>query len=173
MTVVAVAINQGILIVSGTDQGELCRHKIASGQGIKIINTDHKRDKSAVIDEMIDQICALMENPVKAKQWMATIRIAKPRYCRDQLMVIKQVIEVTDRFTVAKALDYCVENKIASGVDFKTIAMQFKQPQPEREKIKIIQLNPLGGKLPDGAMVQPDKSQLEDYQIIFKNNQEK
>ena len=172
-TLVAVAVNQGELIISGKDEVELCSHKIASGQGIKIINTDHKRDKSSVIDQMIEQICAQLENPIRGKQWMATIRIAKPRYTRDQLMVIKQVIDSTERSIVNKALDYCIENKIASGVDFKTIVMQFIQAQPEKENIKIIHLNPLGGTLPNGAMVQPDKSQIEDYQTIFKNNQKK
>jgi hypothetical protein len=135
------------------------------------MNNDHKRDKSSAIDEMIDQICALIDNPIKGKEWMATIRIAKPRYTRDQLMIIKQVIDATDRAIVNKALDYCMENKIASGPDFKAIVMQFKQAQPEKENIKIIQLNPLGGTRPDSAMVQPDKSQIEDYETIFKNNQ--
>ena len=171
-TLVAMTVTQGELIISAVaDEVELCRHKIASGQGIKIMNNDHKRDKSSAIDEMMEQICALMENPIEGKQWMATIRIAKPRYTRDQLMIIKQVIDATDRAIVNKALDYCMENKIASGVDFKAIVMQFKQAQSEKENIKIIQLNPLGGIRPDSAMVQPDKSQIEDYETIFKNNQ--
>lgn len=167
-TQVAVAVDQGELIISSKDEVELCSHKIASGQGIKIINTDHKRDKSSVIDEMIEQISAQLENPIKGKQWMATIRIAKPRYSRDQLMVIKQVIDSTERSIVNKALDYCVENKIASGVDFKTIVIQFKKTQNPKENSKIIQLNPLGGILPKGAMIKPNKSEIEDYQTIFK-----
>jgi transposase len=171
-TVVAVALNQNELIISGKDNKELCRHKIASGQGIKIINTDHKRDKSSVIDEMIDQLCSQLDNPEQGKQWMHTIRLAKPRYTRDQLMVIKQVIDATDHILVTEALDYCMANKISSGVDFKAIVAQLKQNQIETQTAKIIQLNPLGGgPLPTGAMVQPEKSQLEDYQTIFKNNQ--
>lgn len=170
-TLVAMSVTKEELILSAVgDEVELCRHKIASGQGIKVINTDHKRDKASAIDEMIDLTCTLLDDPLKGKLWMATIRLAKPRYTRDQLMVIKQVIDSTDRAIVNKALDYCIDNKIASGVDFKTIAMQFKQAQCEKEDIKIVQLNPLGGKRPDSAMVQPEKSMIEDYETIFKNN---
>jgi hypothetical protein len=171
-TLVAMVVVQGELILSNMDNAELCRHKIASGQGIKIINTDHKRDKSSAITEMIDQICSLLDAPSKGKQWMDTIHLAKPRYTRDQLMIIKKVIESTDRTIINKALDYCIENKIASGSDFKSIVMQYNKPaQLEKEAIKIIQLNPLGGIRPDSAMVQPDKSKIEDYETIFKNNQ--
>jgi transposase len=171
-TLVAVSVNEDELIISAVaDERELCRHKIAGGQGIKIMNTDHKRDKSSVINDMINQNCALVDDPIKAKQWMDAIRLAKPRYSRDQLIAIKQVIESTDRLIVNKALDYCIENKIASGIDFKAIVMQFKQARKEKENIKIIQLNPLGGTRPDSAMAQPDKSQIEDYETIFKNNQ--
>ena len=104
---------------------------------------------------------------------MNTIRNAKPRYIRDQLMIIKRVVESSNRATVNKALDYCIENKIASGIDFKAIVMQFEKAGSEKGNTKIIQLNPLGGARPAGAMVQPDKSQIEDYETIFKNNQNK
>ena len=170
-TLVIVEVNQVELILSGIDKVELCRHKIASGQGIKIINTNHKRDKSSAIDEIIEQLCTQLDDPLKGKQWMAILRTEKPRYARDQLMILKQVIESTDRFLVNKTLEYCMENKINSSVDFKTIVNHFKQTQNEKETNKIIQLNPLSGIVPKGALVDPDKSQLSDYQIIFKNNQ--
>ena len=69
---------------------------------------------------------------------------------------------------VVKKMFFCVENKIASGVDFKTIVIQFKKTQNPKENSKIIQLNPLGGILPKGAMIKPNKSEIEDYQTIFK-----
>jgi hypothetical protein len=166
---VTVQVDQGELIIFCQDQIELCRHKITTGQGIKIINTNHKRDKSSVIDEMIEQLSVLFENPTKAKQWMASIRIEKPRYTRDQLMVIKQVIDTTDRAIVGKALDYCMENKIASGIDFKAIVMQYKHTKQSQQETKIIPLNPLGGFIPTATMAPPAKSQIEDYQLIFAN----
>lgn len=173
-SLVAVCIEQGELAMFALDGVELCRHKIASGKGIKILNTDHKRDKSSVINEMIEQICFLLENPQQGKQWMSSIRIAKPRYIRDQLLMTRQIIEsTTDRSAITRALGYCIENKITSATDLKSIVMQYKQQEPSLDSTatKIIRLNPLGGALPDGAMIQPQRSQIDDYKTILENNQ--
>lgn len=169
---VAVCNEQGELIISGKDNKEICRHKIASGKGLKIINTDHKRDKSAVINEMIEELCLLLEKPEKVRQWLSSIRIAKPRYIRDQLLIIKQTIQQEpDSSLINQALEYCFDNKITSAMDFKAIVIQYKHHQDDQgSQAKIIQLNPLKGSIPDGALVQPDKSQIEDYQNFFKNN---
>lgn len=166
---VDVSMEQGELILSKKGI-ELCRHKIDNGRGQKIINTDHKRDKSGAIDELMEQLCTLMENPIKTKQWLAGIRIDKPRYIRDQLLMIKKTIEQNESALINKALDYCMDKKIFSATDFRSILMHYKQDKPDKKDPKIIPLNPLGGILPEGAMVQPEKSQIEDYQTIFKNN---
>ena len=118
---VALRTEQGELILCSQENVELCRHKINNGRGLKIINTDHKRDKTSVIGEMIEQLCELLENPQAGRDWLEGIRIAKPRYIRDQLMIIKQTIDTTSPLLVNKALDYCRVNKITSAMDFKTI----------------------------------------------------
>lgn len=153
---------------------ELCRHQIDYGKGQKIINTDHKRDKVGAINEMIEELCTLLENPTKAKEWMNGIRTDKPRYIRDQLLIIKKTVEQTAPSVVNKALDYCMNNKITSAVDFKSIVKGYEQEQPTQDvtRTKIIPINPLGGVLPDGALVQPEKSRIADYEIIFKNNKQ-
>ncbi len=169
--VVGLRAEQGELILS-KNTIELCRHEIDYGKGKKIINTDHKRDKTGAIDEMIEQLCSLMENPDQAKQWMAGIRTDKPRYIRDQLLIIKKTAEQAAPALINKALDYCMNNKITSAMDFKAIVKGYEQQEPSQDTngTKIISINPLGGALPEGAMVQPEKSRIEDYQIIFKNN---
>jgi hypothetical protein len=165
-------LNVLILLKKGI---ELCRHQIDFGKGKKIINTDHKRDKAGPIDEMIEQLCILLENPTQAKEWMTSIRADKPRYIRDQLLIIKKVVEQTAPLLISKALEYCINNKITSAVDFKSIIKGYEQGQPAQNvsKTKIIPINPLGGALPEEALVQPQKSRIEDYQTIFKNNNKK
>ena len=167
---VAVWVEQQELVILVKDAKESFRHEIAKGKGLKIFNTDHRRDKSSAIDEMIEGLCVLLENPNQGRQWMQIIRSAMPRYIRDQLMIIKQNIEGVEKSLVSKALNYCLDNKITSASDFKAILSQYKQTEPKVEvHRKIIRLNPLGDKLPNGAMSMPDKSQIEDYQTIFRN----
>lgn len=171
-SLVAVRAEQDELVISDHEGMELCRHRIASGKGLKIINTNHKRDKSAAIDEMIEQLCALLENPVQGRQWLAAIHSAKPRYIRDQLLMVRKTLEATGPSVVSKALDYCLLNKITSAADFKAIVAHYQQQEPsiEGSGAKVIQLNPLSGTVPEGALRQPDKSSIEDYQSILKKS---
>jgi transposase len=170
-SLVGVNIEHGELTMIAQDGVELCRHKITSGKGIKILNNDHKRDKSSAINELIEQLCSLLENPQQGEKWMASIRIAKPRYIRDQLLMTKKIIEDTkDPSMITKALDYCIENKITSANDLKAILIHFKHQEPAKNYPKIIRLNPLGGALPEGALIEPDKSQIDDYRTILENN---
>lgn len=167
--VLGVMTEQDELIVLKNGE-ELCRHKIDSARGQKIIKTDHKRDKSSAIEEMINQICSGKENPVRVKQWLADIRTDKPRHVRDQLISIKKTIKLADPAVINKAIDFCIDNKIIKATDFKSIVTRYIQEEPDREQPCMISLNPLGGTYPDGSQLQPEKSQIENYQSIFINN---
>lgn len=165
---VTVQTQQEELVIFQAEGKELCRHKIASGKGLKIINTDHKRDKTSAIQEMIDQLCILLENPQAGKDWLATIRSAKPRYVRDQLLLVREVLETTDTKLIDKTIRYCLDNHITSAVDFKAILMQ-QQPRPDTQK-KIIPLNPLSEARPGPTLMEPEKSSIQDYEALIKKS---
>ncbi len=162
---VSVQIQQEELVFLHAEGKELCRHKIATGKGLKIINSDHKRDKTSAIQEMIDQLCALLPDAKAGKHWLATIRTAKPRYARDQFLLIRQAIETTDAALIEKTIRYCLDNNITRAVDFKAILLQQQLP-PVKQK-KIIPLNPLSG-IPREPTLEPDRSSIQDYEDIIK-----
>jgi 3-methyladenine DNA glycosylase AlkC len=163
---VVVHLEQDYLIISDSKtQQELCRHKLATGHGAKVINNDHKRDKSAAIKEMTDELCLLLPDAEKGRQWLNMIKTDKPRYIRDQLIIIREAIAKTEPSQVSKALDYCLANNIASAGDFKAIlALEAKQ----KTETKLLYLNPLNGTPSQSALVQPEKSDIEDYQAILE-----
>lgn len=168
-TMVAVRQEKARLIILDPETNqEICQHEVATGKGQKIANTDHKRDKSAAIQEMIEEVCGLFAENEKARQWLHTIKKAKPRYIRDQLLIIKEALSRASSGEVNQALDYCVVNNISSASDFKSILACQKEP-PKKEE-NLVQLNPLNGKVPDNAHVQPEKSSLKDYQSILKKS---
>ncbi|MEO5602349.1 MAG: IS21 family transposase [Cyclobacteriaceae bacterium] len=165
---VAVKADQDeLVILSPEGIQELCRHKIAIGKGIKIINTDHKRDKSAAIDELILNICNRFENIIAAKDWLCAIQSDKPRYVRDQLLIIRQVIETTEALVFNKAMIFCHQNKILSAVDFKAIADQQVKPLQTIDQEKIVRLNPLSG-VKNKHLTEPEKSSIQDYEQLLK-----
>jgi Integrase core domain len=163
---VTVQIQHEELVIFRAEGTELCRHQIATGKGIKVINTDHKRDKTSAIQEMIDQLCPLLDSPEAGKEWFSAIRTAKPRYVRDQLLLIRQAIETTDPALIDRTLRYCLDNHITRAVDFKAILLQ-QQPHSVTQK-KIIPLNPLSGVRPEPTLMEPEKSSIQDYEDIIK-----
>lgn len=167
-TTVGVQINCADIIVFTVEGSELCRHQMASGKGVKIINTDHKRDKSAAIAEMIAQVSSLTQEPQEAMLWFTIIKAAKPRYVRDQLLLIRQTIEKTDPVVITKTIAYCLLNNIASAVDFNAIITQQQRSSTVMDKVRP--LNPLSGTHLQHATMEPEKSAIEDYQAIIEKS---
>jgi transposase len=168
-TLVAVRVDGSNLIISvpAGDQ-EICRHKIPPGRGNKVSNTDHKRDKSTAIQEMIQQVAALFQNTEQATLWFDMIKADKPRYIRDQLNMIKDTALQTAPDPLNEALDYCFSNRISSASDFRSILSAHLQTQ--NQQTKIVQLNPLSGQTRGTANIKPDKSSIKDYQSILKKS---
>lgn len=166
-TRVAIAIRENTLVISGTgDEGEICRHKIPVGKGNKVFNTSHKRDNTAAIGEMMEQVAALFGNPAKAMQWLGMIRTGKPRYIRDQLTTIRKTALQTASPELNAALEYCLTRGIHSAADFKSI-LAAKQRKPEP---KVVRLNPLSGHTHEKANIKPHQSSIADFEAILKKS---
>ena len=172
-TQVAVQILGGELVISGPGgDPEICRHTLPAGKGIKVINNDHKRDKSGSVEEKISQAARLFGQEEKALQWLGKVRDEKPRYIRDQLAIITGAVEKSDARTVALALDYCMEKEIHSATDFRSI-LELQKPS-EKAEPKTVKLNPLTGKVPENANIKPESSGIDAYSALLdpktKNN---
>ncbi|GLU51523.1 hypothetical protein [Dyadobacter frigoris] len=93
----------------------------ATGKGQKVLNTDHNRDKSIAVHEMITQVAALFPDQQKALERIEMIKSEKIRYVRDQLIMVRSGIADLDAQTLSQVLNYCLENRIARAPDFKSI----------------------------------------------------
>jgi transposase len=166
-TQVSVIIDNDTLRISSASGITLCNHKLAIGKGLKIINTDHKRDKGSPIEELIEIVSALTQIPEQTREWLKTIYAAKPRYVRDQLLMIKKTIEANPNDLITQTIEYCRSYKIASAVDFEAIIKQHHRTTTNSDQ-KVIPLNPLSGNHLTSAMMEPQKSSIADYQNIIK-----
>ncbi len=165
---VKVVIESIHLVVYDFNEVLLCKHVIALGKGQKVINTDHKRDKSSAIGELIEQVCTLVNEPEKGRQFLKAIHKHKPRYIRDQILLLKETIEKSERRVVDQALDYCCDHNITSASDFKSIAQHYTTLESSSNTAddKTCLINPLNGKMPDQALIQPATSSINDYDIF-------
>lgn len=154
-----------LVITDATSEQEICRHSIPTGKGQKVLNTDHKRDKSTAINQMLDETARLFADPQQALAWLEMIRADKPRYIRDQLIIIRKAVARQDHENITKALEYCTDYHIYSAADFNDILdLKSDQPSVDCEESRI---NPLSGQAQDNAYIQPDKSNIDDYQSIL------
>lgn len=153
------------IVIYSLEQQELCRHLASSGSGEKIINNDHRREKSPAIQELEDQFCSLVSNTESAGRLIAAIRQDKPRYLRDQLLLLIQTALNCQPFIADQALAYCVEIGAKGAADFKSVVQHFSS-QAEDKQAPVVYLNPLNHKTPTEALIQPATSSINDYDMF-------
>lgn len=166
-TQVLVSMVDDTLQITSTTGAVICKHRLASGRGLKVFNTDHKRDKTTATEELIESVSILTQIPNDTREWLKTIFAAKPRYLRDQLLMIRKTIQANDANLITQTIQYCHINKIASAVDFDAIIKQHHRTSTNSDE-KVIPLNPLSGQHLRSAILEPQKSSIEDYQNIIK-----
>jgi len=147
----------------------LCKHAIAQSKGNTVINTDHKRDKSLKLKDLITQTASLFLNPGLAIQYFEMIRKQRSRYLRDQVQAIQKVIEGKNKQLVADVLQKCIEKKYVGAVIFRELLAlnESETNYPAPPTGKIILLNTKSNKKAD---TRPDKSDLSTYEEAFENS---
>jgi hypothetical protein len=164
---VELSVEDGTLLVYEPGGKLLCTHPKSTGKGEKIINNDHKREKGPGIDALILQVCQGLENPHKGQAFLQAVRLDKPRYIRDQALITKQAIEQYPLNIVTQALDYCLEHKLTSASDLRSVCEQLHTTQNEQSSAKLVYMNPFSGSVPTEAYIQPATSSIADYSELF------
>ena len=146
----------------------LCKHGIANSKGNKIINSDHKRDKSQKLNVLMEEVAAMFTDRSLAIKFFEMIREQKARYLRDQLLAIREAILEHDQKIYDKVLEKCVREKYASAIVFRDLLKMHEQENKEEytQTGKIILLDPNSTRK---AAIQPDKRDLGDYEKIFNS----
>jgi len=114
---------------------EIARHEIPQYKGNLVKNNHHRRDKSQKIQTMIDNISRKFKDVDKAKILIEGIRNEKPRYIRDQLIIIDSVVATKSGDSINRALDYCVNNKLFSAVDFRDAVNHYSRIIVEADNV--------------------------------------
>jgi transposase len=166
-TMVMLWLKENELHIHDDQKNFLCKHPLAQSKGGKIINTDHKRDKSKKLKVLVAEIAALFSNPQLAAQYFELIRQVKGRYLRDQVQSIREAIKGRNEELVNKVLEKCVAERYLSATTFSELITQHQQQDQTSTAPtgKIILLDPHNSRK---AETKPDKSNLGDYEELFK-----
>lgn len=140
-------------------------HMLSKQKGETVTNTNHRRDTSKSIDQMMDQTSAYFTDVKLALDYLNEIRAKLPRYIRDHLQMILKALKDNDQKIADKTLDFCFANSLFSGNDWAEIyhIFQIKTKKPEPiEKIALLNKTNL-----IKAEEKPQTRNIEDYEKII------
>ncbi|MBC6491708.1 hypothetical protein BC349_11655 [Flavihumibacter stibioxidans] len=147
----------------------ICKHILAQTNGHTIINTDHKRNKSLQVKQLLEQTANQFTNPALALQYFEMIRKERARYLRDQVQAIQKAIEGKNRQLVADVLEKCVNEQYIGAVVFRELLAlrEAENNYPVASVGKVILLDPNSSRKAD---ITPDRSDLNEYEKAFGNS---
>jgi hypothetical protein len=141
----------------------ICSHQLSTLKGQTITNTDHRRDKSKSIDEMICQILPCFTDRLLAQEYLYQIRKKYPRYTRDHLQIILKALQNVEAKTADKALLFCIKNDVLNGNEFEQVLLVLdSEASPNPPEIKPLYQSDLLK-----ANEVPQKSNIQDYENII------
>ena len=153
------------LIIYNTDNKIIATHAIYPGKGKTIGGTHYQRDLSESIDNLIVVVTDQFTDPVSVKQYCQQIRKDKPRYIRDQMVIIRKLIRNYPVQIVQQAVTFCMENKIYRATDLESVVKRYYSQQSQKETLEqpviIKTINQTAHK------IIPDKSDISDYQSLM------
>jgi transposase len=168
-TVVLINTKDEQLCLYNTEKQLICTHPISKEKGKLVRNTDHKRDKSQKINQVIEQIASLFDQPEQIKTFLENIRKSKPRYIRDQLLVVREITKTLGTECIFCAISYCQENNIYDATNLKSVAEKFASEQRQKQSVSLdIKLLATPEKLYK-ANIKPLNSNIDDYEKIIFN----
>jgi len=113
-------------------------HPLCYKRGATIRNTDHIRDKSQSIAPLIEEVIKIMPDKDKGSFFINKVYKDKPRYVRDNLLLLKKHLPELDRDIVQRSLVFCLENNIYNSKKLIEIANHYTTQQMQLYKTKII-----------------------------------
>ena len=166
-TKVWVKVDQEHLVICSEDKTPIARHEISLDKGMTIINSNHRRDRSQQINQLMEEVGELFTDKQAAQEYFAQLQKAKGRYIRDQLLLIKQAIRKSEAVHIDQALVFCQTNSIFNATDF--IAVLNKTSRPDL--LPPPHLEELLSKSVDRKQfsVQPQTSDITDYEAIVNS----
>tara|TARA_R110002020_G_C16251443_1_gene769852 strand:+ start:191 stop:1756 length:1566 start_codon:yes stop_codon:yes gene_type:complete len=170
-TEVLARVINGKLEILTLEKTLICTHSLAEGVGRTIINTDHKRDKSQKINDMMQSLSECFTRREAAMEYFEQIRTRYGRYIRDQMHMIKRCTVEAPKEVLDETLDFCVKNSCLGGSEFEQIMYviwdshgSLQENQPDLE------VKPMDRQTQKKANEIPEKSNLADYENIIDEN---
>lgn len=155
----------GLVEIYSLDGELICSHPISYLKGQTISNTNHKRDTSGSLDQMMLQVAGCFTNQDLAMGYLLHIKKKYPRYTRDHLQVILKALANADKEAADKTLGFCQKNNVLSGHEWEQVLNVFHDDSLKtvsENKVTLLDKSNL-----EKANQSPQTSNIEDYENII------
>lgn len=143
----------------------LAKHSISALRGTLTKLTEHRRDKTTSLDKLEVQILEGLDSPIR-DQWrsyLRKIREHKPRYYRDHLTLLRQLILEFSLQALEDAMLYCADRELYSINDLKSTA-EYIGHQASVVQPPLPEIRPISN--PTVVTLSTQKRKLSDYQHL-------
>jgi transposase len=113
--------NENILELYNLNGILICTHPISLQKGQTISNTNHRRDTSLSLKEMITETSKYFTDEELGLTYIWQIKAKYPRYTRDHLQVMLKTLKQADQATADKSLEFCIKNELYNGHEFEQV----------------------------------------------------
>lgn len=165
-TVVLVKQNNEELWLYTPDEDLLAVHPLCLGRGMTVRNSDHTRDKSQSILKLKEEILGMMPDKEKSGQYVDMISREKPRYVRDNLLLMKKHIPGLKMDFLVRSLDFCMENNLYNANTFIEVARHYHVESIASKVTMIIPEITIKNGL-DALDIMPETSNISTYETIL------
>jgi len=159
--------NNKYIILALEKDTELARHDIPKNKGNLIQNNDHKRKKSKKIPVLMKEIILSFQDKDNALEFLNRIHADKPRYIRDQLLLIQTSITDRSDKNISQALEFCIKNNLFSAVDFRDAILHYGKVINKKPKTLEVDVVPLSPYSADKIKAKPQIRDIAEYSKIF------
>jgi hypothetical protein len=155
--------NNELIILELDTNKKLGQFKIPVDKGNLLKNTDHIRDKSGKISALINETADKFSDSEKARNYMECIRTEKPRYIRDQVILIKKAIKDTPMKAIDEALDFCIKNKLYRATDLQDAINHYKKDKQVIEDAYTVKVSSMSAETLEKIKITPKIRDMSEY----------
>lgn len=132
---VLLSVKDETLLLYDQHNSLIAEHPISLDKGKIIGSTTYRRDRNLRLEVFKQEVLSLWQGSTALNSFIEEIHKDKPRYLRDNLKVIREVIGEYSEELVSSALNYCLEHSLYNAFYLKEAAEYYR-------KLKSVQTKP-------------------------------
>jgi transposase len=129
----------------------VAEHIISLEKGQLVRNNNHLRDHSAKAEQLFENTLTILGGQPETRAMLEGIRLEKPRYVREQYLILQKMATLFPEETILEAFHYCLERQLYCAADCLDIAGWLEQGKGDQTELSET------ASLPDWMKVKAEK----------------